>query len=202
MGCSYGLNGPTSQQLAGFQGVKAWNVAVFWSLLFSLEVAGPLVFSRQLIACLWSVRAHRRVVWPTCRPGDKVTYQNLGFKGRPLVSLSCTYEADVSSFCTANLWHIFHQGLDENLASFRRQASFRALVCSRGITPLSLTPHQLGLVGCFFKYLVVVCLKNPQKPLFRGAPRCALLCVTMCWFSSLLLLGLEFCLSLHFWFCE
>lgn len=50
-----------------------------------------------------------------CRPGDKVTYQNLGFKGRPLVSLSCTYEADVSSFRTANLWHIFHQGLDENL---------------------------------------------------------------------------------------
>lgn len=157
--------------------MKAWNLAAFWSLLFSLEVAGPLVFSRQLIACLWSVRAHRRVVWPTCRPGDKVTYQNLGFTGRPLVSLSCTYEADVSSFCTANLWHIFHQGLDENLASFRRQVSFRALVCSRGITPLSLTPHQLGLVGCFFKYLVVVCLKKSPKASFqRSTSMCSALC--------------------------
>lgn len=141
------------------------------------------------------------------RPGDKATYQDSGFKGRPLVSLSCTYEADVSSFSTANLWHIFHQGLDENRASFRCQASFRPLVCCRGIPPLSLTLYQLGmadLVGCFFKYFVVVCLKNPQKPLSEEhvTPQSALLYVTMCWFSSLLLLGLEFCLSLHFWFCE
>lgn len=70
----------------------------------------------------------------------------------------------MASFHKANLWHIFHRGLDNwnNLfASFRCQAWFRVLARSMGIIPLVPFPQpSLVLVDWYCKGFAVGCLKN------------------------------------------
>lgn len=66
-----------------------------------------------------------------------------------MISQRKYHEAGIADCHKGNLWHVFHQGLDNwsnLLTSLKCQAWFQVLAHSMGITPLSLfpTPVRFG----------------------------------------------------------